>query len=99
MAVSAFADRAAGWPAAAYAVKASLLCIEMAGFAMLVLATRAMGLRLRVAALYGLNPLVLVTLTAGGHSESGLILGLGMMAYDMGLQCWGLPDYEVLHHQ
>jgi len=23
--------------------------------------------------------------------------GLGMMASDMGIQCWGLPDYEVLH--
>lgn len=25
--------------------------------------------------------------------------GFGMMAHDMGLQCWGLPDYEVLHHE
>jgi len=25
--------------------------------------------------------------------------GLGMMAYDMGLQCWGLPDYEVFHQK
>lgn len=24
--------------------------------------------------------------------------GFGMMASDMGIQCWGLPDYEVLHH-
>lgn len=23
--------------------------------------------------------------------------GLAMMAADMGLQCWGLPDYEVIH--
>jgi peptide chain release factor subunit 1 len=23
--------------------------------------------------------------------------GFGMMAHDMGAQCWGLPDYEVLH--
>ena len=23
--------------------------------------------------------------------------GFGMMAHDMGLQCWGLPDYEVIH--
>jgi peptide chain release factor subunit 1 len=23
--------------------------------------------------------------------------GFGIMALDMGLQCWGLPDYEVLH--
>lgn len=23
--------------------------------------------------------------------------GLGVMAHDMGLQCWGLPDLEVLH--
>jgi len=25
--------------------------------------------------------------------------GLGMMASDMGLQCWGLPDYEVFHQK
>ncbi len=25
--------------------------------------------------------------------------GLGMMAHDMGVQCWGLPDYEVLHRE
>lgn len=25
--------------------------------------------------------------------------GFGMMAYDMGVQCWGLPDYEVLHQK
>lgn len=25
--------------------------------------------------------------------------GFGMMAHDMGLQCWGLPDYEVLHRE
>jgi peptide chain release factor subunit 1 len=25
--------------------------------------------------------------------------GLGVMAYDMGLQCWGLPDYEVFHEK
>jgi len=23
--------------------------------------------------------------------------GLGIMARDMGIQCWGLPDYEVIH--
>jgi peptide chain release factor subunit 1 len=23
--------------------------------------------------------------------------GLGMMARDMGCQCWGVPDLEVLH--
>ena len=25
--------------------------------------------------------------------------GFGIMAQDMGIQCWGLPDYEVLHHE
>ena len=25
--------------------------------------------------------------------------GFGIMAHDMGLQCWGLPDYEVLHRE
>jgi peptide chain release factor subunit 1 len=25
--------------------------------------------------------------------------GLGIMAADMGVQCWGLPDLEVLHSE
>ena len=23
--------------------------------------------------------------------------GLAMMARDMGYQCWGLPDFEIIH--
>jgi len=25
--------------------------------------------------------------------------GLGIMASDMGVQCWGLPDLEILHRK
>ena len=82
--------RAVGWPAAAYAVKAVFLLLELCGFGLLVRAIQAMGLRPRLAALYGLNPLVLVTLTAGGHSESGLVFGMGVMAYGMSARRWRL---------
>ena len=71
----------AGWPAAAFAVKAVFILMEITGLAFLFGAVRAMGIRPGMLALYALNPLVLITLTAGGHSESGLILGFGMMAY------------------
>ena len=75
----------AGWPAAGYAVKAVLLLLEMTGLAFLFRAVRILGLRPGLLALYALNPLVLVTLTAGGHSESGLVMGLGIMAYGVAL--------------
>ncbi len=76
----------AGWPAAAFAVKAVFMLLEMTGLAFLFGAVRAMGIRPGMLALYALNPLVLITLTAGGHSESGLIFGLGMMAYGISKQ-------------
>jgi alpha-1,6-mannosyltransferase len=75
------AYRSAGWPAAAYAVKATFFALEATGVVFLYGAVRALGIRPRLLALYALNPLVLVTLTASGHSESGLVLGLGLFAY------------------
>ncbi len=72
-----------GWPAAAFAVKAVFLLLEMSGLALLAAAIRASGLRPHAMALYALNPLILVTLTAGGHSESGMVFGLGLMAYGL----------------
>ena len=71
----------AGWPAAAYAVKGVFMLLEGTGVVLLVAAARAMGIRTGAVALYALNPVALVTLTAGGHSESGLVLGFGLMAY------------------
>lgn len=70
-----------GWPAAAYAIKAVFLVLEFSGLAFLLRAVQRTGGRVRGLALYALNPLVLVTLTAGGHSESALVFGFGLLAY------------------
>lgn len=73
--------RAFGWPAAAYAIKAAFLLLEFSGLLFLLRAIQEVGGRTRTLALYALNPLVLVTLTAGGHSESALVFGFGLLAY------------------
>lgn len=75
------AYQALGWPAAAYAIKAVFLVLEFSGLAFLLRAVQRTGGRVRGLALYALNPLVLVTLTAGGHSESALVFGFGLLAY------------------
>ena len=49
---------------------------------------------------YGLpNPLIRTDPSAIGRSQLGEIEteGLGMMAHDMGITCWGLPEVEVRH--
>ena len=75
------AYRALGWPAAAYTIKAALLVLEFSGLLLLLRAVQRIGGRPKALALYALNPLVLVTLTAGGHSESALVFGFGLLAY------------------
>lgn len=49
---------------------------------------------------YGLpNPLIRTDPNRMGRPELGEIEteGLGMMAHDMGLTCWGLPEVEIRH--
>jgi len=49
---------------------------------------------------YGLaNPLIRTDPRQIGRPELGEIEteGLGMMAHDMGLTCWGLPEVEIRH--
>jgi len=49
---------------------------------------------------YGLpNPLIRTDPRQIGRTELGEIEteGLGMMAHDMGLTCWGLPEVEIRH--
>jgi len=72
---------AIGWPGAAYAVKAGFLALEMTGIVFLLLALRRLGRRPRFLALYAWNPLVLVTVAGGGHTEGGLLAGLGLLAF------------------
>jgi SAM-dependent methyltransferase len=69
-----------GWPAGAYVLKGGFLALEVTGVILLYRAVRALGLRPRLLALYAWNPLVLVVLAGSGHSEGGLVLGMGLLA-------------------
>lgn len=69
-----------GWPAVLYVLKGTLAVVEAAGVILLFLALRALDVNARWLALYAWNPLVLVTVPAVGHSEAGLVAGLGLLA-------------------
>jgi len=71
----------AGWPAAGLAAKAGFLALELGGLLLLFRAVRALELRPRILALYAWNPLVLVTVAGSGHTEGGLVLGMGLLAF------------------
>jgi len=72
---------AIGWPGAAYAIKAGFLLLELTGIALLFLALVRIGRAPRSLALYAWNPLVLVVVAGGGHTEGGLLAGLGLLAF------------------
>jgi SAM-dependent methyltransferase len=69
-----------GWPAGAYALKGGFLALEVTGVILLYRAVRALGLRPRLLALYAWNPLVLLVVAGSGHSEGGLVFGMGLLA-------------------
>jgi SAM-dependent methyltransferase len=69
-----------GWPHAFLALKGTVVLAEVAGILLLARAASHMGVRLRYLGLYALNPLVVVTVAGVGHSEGGLLLGLGLLA-------------------
>jgi alpha-1,6-mannosyltransferase len=73
--------QAFGWPISAFAVKAGFLMLEMAGVYCLYRALRAMGRRPGALVLYAWNPLPLVVVAGGGHTEGGLVLGMGLLAW------------------
>jgi alpha-1,6-mannosyltransferase len=70
-----------GWPASAYAVKGGFLLLELSGVCLLHLALRAQGKPSGALALYALNPLPIVVIAGSGHTEGGLVLGLGLLAF------------------
>lgn len=79
-----------GWPASALTVKSGFLLLESAGV-FLVVRTLARGnLPVRGAALYAWNPLVLVVVAGGGHTEGGLVLGLALLLAGVGGRAPGL---------
>ncbi len=69
-----------GWPGAFLVLKGTITLVETVGLWFLYRAMVAKGLDLRYLALYAWNPLTVVAVAGVGHSEGGLILGLGMLA-------------------
>jgi len=68
-----------GWDAAYLTLKASVTAVEILGLLALWRGMIARGIRLRLLALYAWNPLVVVAVAGVGHSEGGLILGVGLL--------------------
>jgi SAM-dependent methyltransferase len=68
-----------GWPAAARGIRASFTLLELGGIVALhrVLRNRPGGPA--ALALYAWNPLALVAIAGSGHSEGGLVLGIGLL--------------------
>ena len=73
-----------GWPASALAVKGGFLLLETAGVLLLVRTLARSDLPVRGAALYAWNPLVLLVVAGGGHTEGGLVLGLALLLAGLG---------------
>lgn len=72
-----------GWPGALFVLKGTLALVELGGVVLLFKALRLMGMAPRWLALYAWNPLALVAVAAVGHSEGGLVLGLGILAFGL----------------
>jgi SAM-dependent methyltransferase len=68
----------AGWPAAAWAAKAGFLALETAGVVLLHAVLRRTRGGAAPLALYAWNPLVLVTVAGGGHTEGALVFALAL---------------------
>lgn len=69
----------AGWMAAHLTLKAAVTAVEMLGLLILWRGISATSIPLRLLGLYAWNPLVVVTVAGVGHSEGGLLLGMGML--------------------
>ena len=69
-----------GWPGSWLVLKGTITAIEFAGVVLLHGALRRFALPPRLLALYAWNPLVLVTVAGVGHSEGGMIAGIGLLA-------------------
>ena len=75
-----------GWPTAAFVAKGGFLLLETAGVFLLYRALRTLGRPARHLALYAWNPLVLVVVAGGGHTEGGMVLGMGILALGVAAQ-------------
>jgi len=76
-----------GWPASGRAIRVGFTLLEFAGVLAIWKALGASGPRLRAPlVLYAWNPLVLVAVAGSGHSEGGLVLGVGLLAWGLAIR-------------
>ncbi len=68
-----------GWPAAARGIRAAFTLLELGGILALHRALRGRPGGPAALALYAWNPLALVAVAGSGHSEGGLVLGIGLL--------------------
>lgn len=71
----------AGWPVSAWSIRVGFTLLELGGLVGLHLALRATGASPALLIAYAWNPLVLLSVAGSGHSEGGLILGLGLLLW------------------
>ncbi|CAN5706499.1 hypothetical protein BH23GEM11_BH23GEM11_21340 [soil metagenome] len=82
--VGGWVHEVAGWPASGRAIRVAFTLLEMAGVLAIWRAIGASVPRARAhLALYAWNPLVLVAVAGSGHSEGGMVFGVGLLL-------WGL---------
>lgn len=72
---------AAGWPLSGWTVKVAFLVLETSGCLLLLRALRRTAGDPAPLALYALNPLVLVTVAGGGHTEGALVAAFGLLLF------------------
>jgi alpha-1,6-mannosyltransferase len=69
-----------GWPHSALILRVSFTLLEVGGILLLDRTLQAMGVRRSHLILYAWNPLALLTVAGGGHTEGALVLGFGLLA-------------------
>jgi alpha-1,6-mannosyltransferase len=76
-----------GWPASGRAIRVGFTLLEFAGVLAIWRALGASGSRVRAPlVLYAWNPLVLVAVAGSGHSEGGMVLGVGLLFWGLALR-------------
>jgi hypothetical protein len=78
-----------GWPASGRMVKGGFFLLEALGALLLIRTLARSGRPLRSAVLYAWNPLVLLVVAGGGHTEGGLILGIALLLAGVGARASG----------
>ena len=67
-----------GWPLSGWGIRAVFTTLEFGGILALYSALRITGASPKALMLYAWNPLVLLAVAGSGHSEGGLVLGMGL---------------------